>query len=439
MVNLSEDRLVVDRPAGGGVRFGEANGRWLRCVEWALLAVMTAYFALHAMPAAWKTLNTDFPDYYLTARLAREGNDTSRMYEWVWLQRQKDHRAIDQTVVGFVPSTPFSALAVWPLTGMQPLMAKRAWLMLNLAMVAAVVVLLRQMSGLAWRRIALVAALSIPLEKNFLYGQYYLLLLLVLTLACWCYVRQRRFAAGLLVGVGFGLKMFPVLYLGYFLRKRDMKAFAGGVVGCLGSAALSVGFFGWQVNRVLVRQVLPWALRGEGLDPYSPSTASVATLLHRLFVYEPQLNPHPALRAAWMLAVLLPVVQTLLFAPALLLAEPGDDSPRRLGLEWSAVLVGSLAISTLPAGYHFVLLILPVCLMWRTMEERWGVAGGVGLVALYAAIGYPGWARIGAAMPWTLLSVPRLYVVITLCALSYWLLVTRRRDSQRWMWVGVFA
>jgi hypothetical protein len=84
-------------------------------------------------------------------------------------------------------------------------------------------------------------------------------------------------------------------------------------------------------------------------------------------------------------------------------------------------------------------LILPVCLMWRAVEERWGVAGGVGLVALYAAIGYPAWARIGAAMPLTVLSVPRLYVVIVLCAVSYWLLVTRRHDSQRRIWVGVFA
>src|SRR5713226_8909501 len=52
---------------------------------------------------------------------------------------------------------------------------------------------------------------------------------LCLTLACWCYVHQKRFLSGLLIGLGFGLKLFPLLYLGYFLRKRDFKALTGGV------------------------------------------------------------------------------------------------------------------------------------------------------------------------------------------------------------------
>ena len=40
--------------------------------EWLLSALMAAYFAGNTLPAAWRTLNTDFPNYYLTARLARE-------------------------------------------------------------------------------------------------------------------------------------------------------------------------------------------------------------------------------------------------------------------------------------------------------------------------------------------------------------------------------
>ena len=69
---------------------------------------MLTYFGLHSLPAGWKTLNTDFSNYYLTARLAREKTVTSRVYEWIWLQRQKDHRDIDQRIISFVPITPFS-------------------------------------------------------------------------------------------------------------------------------------------------------------------------------------------------------------------------------------------------------------------------------------------------------------------------------------------
>jgi hypothetical protein len=404
---------------------------------------MLAYLGFHTLPAGWKTLNTDFSNYYLAARLAREESATSRIYEWRWLQRQKDHREINQRIISLVPITPFSTLAVWPLVDAPPLVAKHRWLVLNAALLVAVVAMLRSLTQLPLRRIILVTALSVPLNKNFLYGQYYVLLLFVLTLACWCYVRQARLLSGLLIGVGFGLKLFPILYLGYFLRKRDFKAFAGGVLGAVGAAIASITIFGWQANRVFVNQVLPWTLRGEAMDPYNLSSASITTLLHRLFVYEPQWNSNPSVDAPWLFAVLFPIAQTLLFAPALLLVAPIDLSPRRLQLEWSAVLLGSLLISTLPAGYHFTLLILPVSVMWGVVEERGGLPAVAALLLLYVAIGYPGWNTIGALSPWALLSVPRLYIVALLCCLGYWLLASQRRNAgpsrETRLWMGAFV
>jgi hypothetical protein len=417
---------------------------WIGVVEWTLAALMLVYFCLHTLPAAWKTLNTDFSNYYLTARLAREKSNTSRIYEWIWLQRQKDHRDIEQRIISLVPITPVSTLVIWPLTAMPPLLAKHSWLVLNMALVVAIVVLLQSLTKLSFRRIVMVTALSVPLNKNFLYGQYYVLLLFVLTLGCWCYVRQKHFLSGLLIGLGFGLKIFPILYLGYFLRKRDFKAFTGGVIGVAGTAFASITVFGWQANRVLANQVLSWTLRGEGLDPYNLSSASIATLLHRLFIYEPQWNSNPAIHAPWLFAVLLSLAQTLLFAPSLLLAKPNDSSLRQLHLEWSAVLLGSLAISTLPAGYHFTLLILPVCLMWNAVEERGGLVAIAAFLFLYVAIGYPGWKIVGAMSPWTLFSIPRLYLVVLLCLVAYWLLARRQKDNGKqsrdtWFWAGAFV
>ncbi len=420
-----------------------SNARHAKIGVWLLVALMSAYFAVHTFRASWKVLNTDFPNYYLTARLAREQSSTSRIYEWIWLQRQKDHREIEQRIVGLVAVTPFSSLAVWPFATLSPLAAKHCWLLVNLALVAGIAVVLRSITSQPWRRILLVIVLSVPLNKNFLFGQYYVLLLFILTLACWCYVRQKRVLSGVLIGLGFGLKIFPLLYLAYFLRKRDLKAFAGGVAGSLGAAVISIWVFGWRANYVQFTQVLPWAVRGEGLDPYNLSSGSITTLLHRLFVYEPQWNPHPSIHAAWMFAVFLPLLQVLLFAPAILLAKPKNNEPRQLHLEWSAVLIASLAISSAPAGYQFTLLILPVCLMWREVQERIGAIAILCLILLYSAIGYPGWKTLGAAASLTLLSVPRLYAVILLCGFVYWLLAKRERDAgkerETWLWAGAFT
>jgi hypothetical protein len=421
---------------------GPGIGRAL-AIEWLLFVLMLSYLGIHSLPIAWKSLNTDFSNYYLTARIAREQSSTSRIYEWVWLQRQKDHREIDQRIVGLGLITPFSTLVTWPIAALPPLAAKRCWLIANLAMLVGFLGLVRSLTQLSWRRILLVATLSVPLSKNLLFGQYYVLLSFILMLACWCYVHQRRFLSGILIGVGFGLKFFPVLYLGYFLRKKDRTAFVGGILGCLGVTITSIAVFGWQVHRVLFFQILPWALRGEAMNPYDAASGSLATLLHRLFVFEPNWNPLPSFHSAWIVAVLLPLAQTLLFAPALLLAEPGDDSPRRLHLEWSAVLIGSLAISTLPASYHFTLLIIPVCLIWNVVQEQGSLVATAILLFLYVAIGYPGLERIGAASRVEAFCVPRFYFITLLCALSYSLLAAQKRDlkstHEMRLWACVFV
>jgi hypothetical protein len=73
-----------------------------RAVSWlehVALLLAVAYLALHTWPRAWSRLNTDFPNYYLTARLVHEGYDSDRIYEWAWLQKEKDHRAIERRLM----------------------------------------------------------------------------------------------------------------------------------------------------------------------------------------------------------------------------------------------------------------------------------------------------------------------------------------------------
>src|SRR5260370_11917004 len=95
------------------------------------------------------------------------------------------------------------------------------------------------------------------------------------------------------------------------------------------------------------------------------------------------------------------------------------------------------------AGYQLTLLILPVCLMWNAVEERGGFAAIAAVLFLYVAIGYPGWKTMGAMSPLTLFSVPRLYLVVLLCFVSYWLLAWQKRDGKQsrdtGFWAGAFV
>ena len=422
---------------------GLVRGRWLVIGEWALFGLLAIHFGMRSMPWAWRTLNTDFPDHFLAASLIHEHYDTSRIYEWIWFERQKDHRGIDQRIVNLTPSTAFSSLVVYPLTGMPALAAKHWWLIFNFGLLIATTVLLRNLTELSWRRIALLSALSVPLRINFITGQYYVLLLFLLTLACYLYLRQRRFLAGVMVGIASGLKIFPVIYLLYFLRKRDMKALAGGVVAILGAAFVSVLVFGWEANRTYLFQVLPATLRGEAMAPYALKIASLASLLHRLFVFEPQLNPHPAMDAAWLFPVVHPLLQMAVMAPVLLLAIPGESCSRRLRLEWVVILLASLTISTSPQSYQFTLLILPACVILDMLQEKKPYLSLAILLPLYLAAGYFSGTDLAVDGWRAFLGVPRLYVLILFCILAYALLITQRppESSQRdrYLWVSALG
>ena len=210
-----------------------------------------------------------------------------------------------------------------------------------------------------------------------------------------------------------------------------MRAFSGGIVSCIAVGIFSVLALGWQVNRTYVLEVVPWALRGEGLDPYNLTASSFTSLLHRLFIYEPQWNPHPAVHAPWLSAVMLPMMQILVLGAVLLLSSPVIKNSRQIRLEWAAMLLAILTISTNPASYLFTLLILPVCLLWRSLEtKRQYLAAGV-LLTLYCVAGLPAFKQPEWSGWHVLMGVPRLYALIGLSGLACTLLWRHTRIGER--------
>src|ERR1700733_11458655 len=261
-----------------------------RCgVSWMerfILLLAVAYLGMHTWPRAWSKLNTDFPNYYLTARLVHEGYDTARIYEWRWFQREKDHRSIDDPIVGLIPITPFSTLIMWPISEMPALAAKHVWMLVNLALLVPLCWLLRSLTGLSYQRIGLVCALSFPLHRNMLFGQFYLFLLVLIVAACWAYLKEFYLLSGALIAIAAACKIFPVLFLALFLQRRNWRALGSALVTGTVIVAISIAVFGWNVHRTFLHEILPWTLHGEGMSPYVTSAASISTLLHYLFLNE---------------------------------------------------------------------------------------------------------------------------------------------------------
>jgi hypothetical protein len=394
---------------------------------------------------AWRTLNTDFPNYYLVARLLREGYRLDQVYDWVWLQRIKDHWGVNQPLVGFTWLTPFSALPVFPLVAFSALTAKRIWIVFNVALLAAGVEALQKVTQLGRRRLWILTLLAtFPLRTSFLYGQMHILVLFCLILA-WCFhKRGRDSVSGILIAIAGLLKIYPLLFWVYFVWKRQWTALAASVIAFSVLTLAAESWMGGALFHTYATQILPASLKGEVSDPYVWHYSSGSALLHWLFLYEPTLNPNPLHPSPGLYAILYPMWQAVIFMPLLALIQPSSED--REQLEWAAFLASLLILSPVPASYHFVVMILPISLLVDFLLRHQRQRTAAAVVCLYAAMSvvdvfpspapHPSLLFFGFARLWILL------LIYVLFLLALW--KTRVKDSasaerRRLVWLGLAA
>ncbi|HSU30675.1 MAG TPA: glycosyltransferase 87 family protein [Bryobacteraceae bacterium] len=338
--------------------------RWRRVtlvyVLQALILVVFASLVSFSFYQGWNRAETDFPNYYTAAVLVRKGEKLRNFYDWTWFQRQMNYVGIERQLGGYVPQTPLTMLPIVPVANFPVQTAKRIWLVANLILLAATIWLLTRITRFSAAAIALLAMAGYgSLHINLVLGQYYIFLLFLLTFAAHCLHRRHHRSAGILLGVVFGLKLYGGPFLLYFAAKRNWKAVAGMLAGSLVLAAVAVSLFSWTDVAYFLTHVLPRALKGETLDPYSAGTGTLSTLLRRTLMFEPELNPHPLWIAPWLFFFLQPLLTlTLLVFPLLALrrAEPSN-------VGFAGFLIALLLVSPNTASYTFILLLLPLSLL----------------------------------------------------------------------------
>ncbi len=396
------------------------RNRW---AENLLLGLLVGFFVHQGFRPAWKNFNTDFRNYFVAARLYRHHIPLNRIYDLAWFHRQKDHAGLGRGVGTYIPLTLLSALPIAPLAEFSPLTAKRCWLVINAMLLALTALFLEGVTHLGWRRVLIVIFLALqPLRALFVEGQMHMLVLFFLALSLWLIRRGWPVAGGVSVALAAGLKIFPALFLAFFLRKKQWRALLGAAAGMAILAGLSIYLFGWEVHRTYLIQILPAMGRGDHIDPYAPGWNSATAFLHRALIGEPDLNPHPLLQAPALYAILQPLVQTAIFVPVVWLLTPGTIDAEHENFEWGAFAAMLLALSTVTGSYHLCLLILTATLALDSLLAMGQRKQAALVTAMYAITCLP-WGHwpFHNADGWRMLLVfPRLYSLMALLALLNW-------------------
>src|SRR5215831_17367194 len=263
---------------------------------------------------AWKTIVTDFPNYYVSSWAVRHGDDLARLYDPVWFEHEKHRAGIERPAALFNYFPPLNALIMWPLADLSPIRAKRAWTIINVIALAALVALTTKASGLGRLSSATVAFLGLDaLGNNFTYGQFYIVLTLLM-LAAILLADRLPSISGIACAMGTLTKIFPALLLVYFIIRRKYRALIYSVVAITVLLVVGMLLLGWAPHRVYLDEVLGRTLRGEIQDPYNVRWNTLQALLRRALLREETLNPAPVLDAPWLFFFLRPIVSVIILA-----------------------------------------------------------------------------------------------------------------------------
>ena len=382
-----------------------------RCLLWMVTTLAVGFLLVPPLRWGWTHVATDFPNYYTAALLARRGAPLRNFYNWTWFQRQMNYAGWGMQLGGYIPHTPLTMLPVLPLTALPPLPAKRAWLAVNVAMLAASLWMLAKLTRLPLAGLILLGMAGYEaLAGNFRLGQCYVFLLFLLTWSFWFLIRGRPFRAGLVLGAIFALKLYAGPFLLYFAWKRRWRELAGMTAAVVALGCLAIALFGWKDNLYYVTDVLPRALAGESIHPYAPGMPVLSNMLRHAFVLEPELNPYPLVHAPGVAFFLQPFL-TLSAVVFCLIALPRSqlEDPRH-ELAWFVVML--LLISPTRAFYVGVLLLLPMAfLMDKTNLRR---CAGLAAAYLLFTLSLPAaWAAFFPTL-WILLA---LYLIL---GIKYW-------------------
>jgi len=248
--------------------------------------------------------------------------------------------------------------------------ARWAWLGFSVACLVASVVLIWRASGLRLRdpRVLAVApafALVPPLTLALGIGQLSPQLLLVVAGAYAMLGVHRAALAGGFVALGAYLKTFPGLLAGYFVLRRDWRAFAAAVLSGVLLVGLTSLVLGWQPHWTYLTRVVPT----QGIWVGGPFNVSIAGVVTRLLIENPFSTP--IVDTGRVGQAVIGLLTALVLAVSAYAAWRAPAGKRGNDAAFALVVTTSLLVSPINGNYNLIILILPLLVAAAWIQEAW--------------------------------------------------------------------
>ena len=394
-----------------------------------LLIVLTFFHLRYGILPGWQSINSDFPNYYTSSKLLLEGKDLSLIYNDQWFQ-QKIHEFGMAERGKFSPFPPTTVFIMTPIATLSPLIAKRVFLAINVIVLIFTAFIFTKMSQFNFIESLNIIMLSgAALVNNLLLGQFYLILLLLVTLGyLFVYKKEgNEYASGIFWGIAAVLKYFPLVFVPVLLLGKKWKALSTLIITIVALNILAYNYCGSEVYRQYFNSVFIHHLNGElsSQSEYSAQFQSWNALLKNIFVFNPVENKSPLINSA----VAFYTVRSFIYVSFLFFSfyiiykirKDKDFIPKAIILLSLLVFV----LSPASASYHLLILSLPLVLLLNLTTNHSSNNMKLLFIFLYVLIEFSPFIfnKIRIENAGVFLAFYRLWLVIIFYAAASWFIM----------------
>jgi hypothetical protein len=352
-----------------------------------ILFLFQIYFGI--IPG-WKKITSDFPNYYVSAKLFSAHKDLSVLYDNNLFNEKIKEYGIN-AAGQFIPYSPPNALVFLPLTSFDPLTAKRVWIFFNVCLIFLCGFLIQRITQ--WNFILSLNVLLLSgfsMANDFYLGQIYLFLTALLLLGYLFFLKNKTLITSCCWGTLMALKYLPVIFFPALLMKKKFRIAVGafGIVILINIFCLLI--FGTEVYLAFIEKAFMPHVTGNRPEGamYSLKYQSWDSLLHSLFIYDEQFNPIPVFNFISGYIIIKLLIYSVVICLLTFFHIKSLKTKYFFEITFSMSVISLLILEPSSATYHELFLILPVILLLKLLDDTNQQRHKFYLLMLFSAIGF---------------------------------------------------
>jgi hypothetical protein len=403
--------------------------------KYVLLALLLTFLLWRGVVPAMQSLDTDFPNYFISSRLVLEGR-FDRVYDDPWFQEQVYSFGI-QELGKFSPYPPATAFIMLPIASLQPLTALRVWTIINIGVLVGLILMLSTFlkKDLVWSTLIILLS-GHALVNNFRFGQFYLILTLLSLWSLTLWHTERKALSGVMMGIGASLKYFPIVFLPLCMIRKEWKIIGSFLATTVVLILLSIVVIGIEPYRQFVASALVPHLSGNIQNRFSMNFQSWNSLLARIMLFDSHLNPQPMFPSefGYTLSLMAIYASVVAFLAQGLRSAAALEGDRPLKVQFALLCMAGILLFPASATYHYLLLCLPVSILLSFRAGSWNIEQKA-MLAIYICIGFIPYSllrRYDGRGLLTFVAYPRLFLTSLLFAFAL-LDVRRSKPNQSFL------